>query len=80
MISIPRLWMVAGAVLPQLLLMRRPRFPVTGALSYTLIARALGARTLVFNFAIGVVLASLCWYAFEKLGVQLGGFIPVLGL
>lgn len=79
-VSYPRLAMVAVAVFLPTLIMSRLGFPLTGALSYTLIARALGARNLVFNFAIGVVLASLCWYAFEKLGVQLGGFIPVLGL
>ena len=79
-VSYPRLAMVAIAVFLPTLIMSRLGFALTGAISYTLISRALGARNIAFNFVIGLVLSALCWFAFEKLGVQLGGFIPVLGL
>jgi len=79
-VSYPRLAMVAVAVFLPTLIMSRLGFSLTGAISYMLISRALGATNLIVNFLIGLALSALCWYAFEKLGVQLGGFIPVLGL
>jgi putative tricarboxylic transport membrane protein len=78
-VSYPRLAMVGVAVFLPTLIMSKAGFPLTGALSYMLIARALGATNLVLNVMIGFGLSVICWYAFEKLGVQLGGFLPVLG-
>lgn len=79
-VSYSRLAMVGVAVFLPTLIMSRLGFPLTGALSYTLIARALGARNIAFNFALGFALSVICWYLFELLGVQLGGFLPLLRL
>ena len=74
--SVPALLMVGAAVLLPAFLMDPFGFPLTAAISYTLVTRSLGAKNLLFSFVIGAILSSVCWYAFSKLGVQLGGFVP----
>lgn len=54
--------------------------PVTAMLSFMLVARAFGSRRLVFDLVVGFVLASLCWFIFGWLGLQLGGFFPLAGV
>ena len=77
-VSYPALGMVLVALFLPTVVMSRLGFPLTGMISYTLVARALGSRNLLLNAAIGLILSAVCWYGFEKLGVQLGGFLPLL--
>lgn len=74
--SLPALAMVGAAVLLPAFVMATLGFPLTAAISYTLVTRSLGARNMIFSFVIGLILSSACWYAFTKLGVQLGAFAP----
>ncbi|RTZ41533.1 tripartite tricarboxylate transporter TctB family protein [Candidimonas sp. SYP-B2681] len=53
--------------------------PVTAMLSFMLVARAFGSKRLVFDLVVGFVLASICWFIFGWLGLQLGGFFPLAG-
>lgn len=77
--SLPALAMAGAAVLLPAALMGTLGFPLTGAISYTLVTRALGARNIAASFVIGALLSSACWYGFTKLGVQLGSFLPFGG-
>lgn len=52
-------------------------FPIGSALSFILVARAFGSRNTVLDAIIGAALGAAAWYAFTKLGVQLGPFLPV---
>jgi len=54
--------------------------PVTAMLSFMLVARAFGSRRLVSDLVVGFVLASMCWFLFGWLGLQLGGFFPLAGV
>lgn len=54
--------------------------PLTGMLSFMLVARAFGSTRLVSDLAVGFVLAALCWFMFGWLGLQLGGFFPFAGV
>jgi putative tricarboxylic transport membrane protein len=54
-------------------------FPVTAALVFTLVARAFGTRRIVQDLVFGLILGSACWYGFRSLGVDLGGFLPLVG-
>ncbi len=54
--------------------------PVTAMLSFMLVARAFGSQRLVSDLVVGFVLASICWFIFGWLGLQLGGFFPLAGL
>jgi putative tricarboxylic transport membrane protein len=67
----------AAAALP-ILTMKPLGFPITGALSFTLIARAFGSRRLALDLMIGVVLAVVSYVLFRRLGVTLGGPLPLL--
>lgn len=69
---------LAAAGLP-ILIMRTLGLPLTATLSFTLVARAFGSRRTVIDLAIGSSLASLAWFLFTKLGLQLGHFFPPLG-
>jgi putative tricarboxylic transport membrane protein len=71
---------VGAAVFLPALIMPHIGFPVTATISYALISTTLGARNIVLNLVIGLVVASLAWYGFSKLGVQLGGYFPPLGV
>jgi putative tricarboxylic transport membrane protein len=51
-------------------------FPLAGALAYALITRAYGSRRPLADVLIGFAVTSVTWFAFSKLGVQLGGFLP----
>jgi len=69
---------LAAAAMP-LLTMRPLGFPITGALSFVLVARAFGSRRLVLDVLIGAVLAAITYLGFAKLGVSLGPAFPFLG-
>jgi putative tricarboxylic transport membrane protein len=70
---------VAAAALP-LLTIRWLGFPLTGMLSFALVARAFGSRRLLLDLALGLGLSVLAWYGFTLLGVTLGSFLPILGI
>ncbi|WP_245944852.1 tripartite tricarboxylate transporter TctB family protein [Pelagibacterium lacus] len=53
--------------------------PLTAALAFTLVTRALGSTRLIANFVIGGVIGSVSWLLFTQLGLQLGRFFPPLG-
>jgi len=53
--------------------------PLTATLSFMLVARAFGSRRIVMDLVCGFVLGSACWFLFSKLGLQLGGFLPLAG-
>jgi putative tricarboxylic transport membrane protein len=65
----------AGVFLP-IVLIGFAGFPVGGAFAYALVTRAYGSRRPLVDLAIGFVVTSITWFAFTKLGVQLGGFFP----
>lgn len=54
--------------------------PLTASVSFMLVARALKSRNIVLDLVSGFVLGSACWYLFSKLGLQLGGFLPLAGV
>lgn len=53
--------------------------PITAALAFTLVTRALGSTRLATDFIIGGVIGSISWLMFTRLGLQLGQFFPPLG-
>src|SRR5690606_29275922 len=69
---------LAAAVIP-ILTIEAIGFPVTAMLSFTLVAHAFGSRKTWMDILIGGILGCLCWILFTKLGLQLGGFLPVAG-
>jgi len=69
--------LVASAV--PALAMKPLGLPLTATLSFMLVARALGSRHTVLDLVSGFVLGSACWFLFSKLGLQLGGFLPLVG-
>lgn len=54
--------------------------PLTAAVAFMLVARAFGSRRIVLDLVAGVVLGAACWYLFSRLGLQLGGFLPLAGV
>lgn len=54
--------------------------PLTAMLSFTLIARSFGSRTIGWDLFSGLILGSLSWLLFDRLGLQLGGFFPLAGV
>jgi putative tricarboxylic transport membrane protein len=67
-----------AAILPALTI-EMLGLPITAMLSFMLVARAFGSQRLVFDLVAGFVLASLAWFLFGWLGLQLGGFFPLAG-
>jgi len=69
---------LAAVVLPALI-MKPLGLPITAMLSFMLVARAFGSRRVRADLLIGLILGSVCWLLFTWLGLQLGGFLPVVG-
>jgi|GEM_PF-271359 len=69
---------VLAAALP-IVLMRPLGMPLTAALSFVLVCRAFGSRRLVLDIVTGLILCSVAWFLFTRLGLQLGRFFPPLG-
>lgn len=67
----------AAAALP-LITMRHLGFPLTAMLSFALVARAFGSERLIVDLVIGLALSLIAYFAFARLGVTLGGFLPLL--
>jgi putative tricarboxylic transport membrane protein len=69
----PLAWIGAGLVL-SIVLLERAGFPLTGALLFTLTARAFGSRRLVRDALIGLLVATATYVVFARgLGVSLPG-------
>lgn len=67
---------VAGAAVP-VATMERLGFPLTAALSFAIVARALGSRRWPLDLVLGLLLGTAAWYGFSRLlGVTLPGFLP----
>ena len=62
------------------LAMQRLGLPLTAAMAFMLVARAFGSPRIVLDLISGLVLGSVCWFMFSKLGLQLGGFFPLAGV
>ncbi len=75
----PFLTVLLAAVLPSLM-MEQLGLPLTAAVCFMLVARALGSRRILLDVVSGFALGSACWFLFGKLGLQLGGFLPLAGL
>ncbi len=68
-----------AATLP-IFTLRALGLPLVAMVSFTLVARAFGSRRLVVDLVSGAILGSLAWFLFDRLGLQLGGFMPFAGL
>lgn len=77
--SIPSLILASLGVAIPLVTMIPLGFPVTAAIAYVFVTRALGSRRYLLNVAIGLGLGLICWYGFTALGSRLGGLFPPLG-
>lgn len=69
----------AAAALP-ILTIRHLGFPLSATLSFALVARAFGSPRPALDLAIGFILSVAAYFGFAKLGVTLGGFLPLAGL
>lgn len=69
----------AGCAVP-MLTMPTLGFVVTSTLSFWLITRAFRSARLWLDLLIGFVVAIVAWFVFGRLGVQLGGLLPVAGI
>jgi len=54
--------------------------PITAMVAFTLVTLAFGSKQIVLNLIIGFILGTASWYLFSLLGLQLGEFIPLLGI
>lgn len=69
---------LAGVAIP-LLTMRWLGFPLTAMLAFALVTHGFGSRRTALDLAIGFVLGSAAWFGFSRLGISLGGFLPLIG-
>lgn len=69
---------LAAAALP-ILTLRSLGLPLVAMASFTLVARSFGSRRLALDLVTGAILGSLSWLLFDRLGLQLGGFMPFAG-
>jgi putative tricarboxylic transport membrane protein len=70
---------ILAAALP-ILTLERLGLPLTAMISFALVARAFGSPRLGLDLLYGVILGSLAWVLFDRLGLQLGGFLPMAGI
>jgi putative tricarboxylic transport membrane protein len=70
---------VIASALP-LLTMKPLGFVVTCTGCFMLVAAAFKSRRWLLDFVLGLGFSLLCWWLFRKLGVQLGGLLPMMGV
>jgi len=75
--TIPFVTALVAVALP-ILLMSSIGFPLTAALIFAAVAHAFGSRRTLFDLVVGAVLSCTSWLLFSWLGVDLGGFLPLL--
>lgn len=68
------------AIAAPIVLMTRVGFPLTAALVFAGVTYAFGSRRPVMDLLIGAALSVTSWFLFHWLGVDLGGFFPLLGI
>lgn len=68
-------WASAGVALP-IVSIGTVGFPAAAGIAYAFVTRAFGSRAPLVDGVIGLALSSVTWFAFTKLGVQLGPFFP----
>jgi putative tricarboxylic transport membrane protein len=68
------------ALASPIVLMTSIGFPLTAALIFAGVTHAFGSRRTLFDFLIGAVMSVTCWFIFRSLGVDLGGFLPLIGI
>lgn len=69
---------LAATIVPALT-MEALGLPITAMLSFMLVARAFGSQKTLIDLITGAILGSVCWFLFSRLGLQLGGFLPLAG-
>lgn len=69
----------AGCALP-ILTMKSLGFVLTCTGCFVLITAAFKSRAWFRNLALGLIVSLVCWWLFGKLGVQLGGLLPIAGM
>jgi putative tricarboxylic transport membrane protein len=69
----------AAAIVP-IFTMNPLGLPITAMLSFTLVARSFGSRKSWLDAIYGALLGIASWFLFTRLGLQLGGFLPIAGL
>lgn len=70
---------IAACALP-MVAMKPFGFVLTCTGCFILVAAAFKSRAWGMNAAIGLVFSLVCWWLFRKLGVQLGGLLPIVGV
>ncbi|MCB6178123.1 tripartite tricarboxylate transporter TctB family protein [Rhodobacter sp. Har01] len=79
-VSHKALTLAAAACALPLLTMKPLGFVVTCTGCFVLVAAAFKSRRWGLNLALGAVVSLVTWWLFGKLGVQLGGLLPALGV
>lgn len=69
---------LAGAGLP-ILTLKTFGLPLAAMVSFTLVARSFGSTKLGWDIVTGLILGVLSWFLFDRLGLQLGGLLPIAG-
>lgn len=70
---------VLAVALP-VVMMKPLGMPLTALVAFMLVARAFGSRRLLLDFVAGGVLVTAVYFLFTRLGLQIGGFFPPLGI
>lgn len=79
-VSYRALGLAAAACALPLLTMKPLGFVLTCIGCFVLVAAAFKSDRYLLNAVIGAVFALICWWLFRKLGVQLGGLLPIAGV
>ncbi|MBK4217321.1 tripartite tricarboxylate transporter TctB family protein [Paracoccus caeni] len=54
--------------------------PLAAMVSFALVARSFGSTRLGWDLLTGLILGLLSWFLFDRLGLQLGGLLPLAGI
>lgn len=54
--------------------------PLTATISFVLVARAFGSKRLLLDIVTGVILSVVVYFLFTRLGLQIGGWLPLIGV
>jgi len=78
-VSWKALGLAAAACALPMLTMKPLGFVITCTGCFVLIAAAFKSRRWALDLLLGLGFSLLCWWLFRKLGVQLGGILPLMG-
>lgn len=79
-VSYGALGLAAAACALPIFAMKPLGFVLTCAGCFVLIAAAFRSRKWALNAVLGLVVSLISWWLFRKLGVQLGGLLPLAGI